>query len=60
MDFELPPPDPYETYRLVGDEDWPLTAPAAVFLGGTPSPETQRIADRLLKLRPGALIVARG
>jgi hypothetical protein len=57
MDFPLPPPDPYETYRLLGEEDWPLVRPAAVFLGGTPSPEAQRVTDRLLKLRPGALIV---
>ena len=57
MAFPLPPPDPHESFSLLGEEDWPLTRPAAVFLCGTPGPEASRISDRLLKLRPGALIV---
>ena len=34
-----------------------MTAPAAVFVKGQPSPEVDRVADAILDLRPGALIV---
>jgi hypothetical protein len=34
-----------------------MTAPAAVFVNGPPSPEVDRVSDKILDLRPGALIV---
>jgi hypothetical protein len=34
-----------------------MHAPTAVFVMGPASPETDRIADRVLDLRPGLLIV---
>jgi hypothetical protein len=37
-----------------------MPAPTAVFLSGPPSPEADRLADAILALRPGALIVVAG
>jgi hypothetical protein len=34
-----------------------MAAPAAVFAMGPPSPEVDRLAEAILDLRPGALIV---
>ena len=34
-----------------------MAAPAAVFAMGPPSPEADRLAEAILDLRPGALIV---
>lgn len=56
MPPELPPPDPHESLAeptLRG----PIAAPTAVFPLGPPSPDADRVADRLLDLRPGLLIV---
>jgi len=55
MTPKLPPPDPNEslTDPLAGR---PLPAPTAVFLA-PPSPEVDGVADRVLDLRPGLLIV---
>jgi hypothetical protein len=57
---DLPPPDPYETFGEPTSEARPMTAPTAVFLGGPPSPEADRLSDAILALRPGALIVVAG
>jgi hypothetical protein len=51
----LPPPDPNEYNEPPGLE---LSSPAAIFLGGPPSPEADRVASALLDWRPGALLVA--
>jgi hypothetical protein len=51
----LPPPDPNESPLEAGAER-PLEAATAIYLG-TPTPETNRVASRLLDLRPGLLIV---
>ena len=57
---ELPPPDPNESFAeptLQG----PIPAATAVFPFGPPTPEIDRLADRVLDLRPGLLVVlARG
>jgi hypothetical protein len=53
---ELPPPDPYESFDLEPD-DREVGAPTAIFAGGPVTPEVDRVADRLLDLRPGLLIV---
>jgi hypothetical protein len=56
MGPRLPPPDPNESWpdpRPGG----PIPAATAIFVHGSPSPETDRVADRLLDLRPGLLIV---
>ena len=51
----LPPPDPNEQFepRMAG----PIPAATAVFPLGPPSAATNRMADRLLDMRPGLLIV---
>jgi hypothetical protein len=51
----LPPPDPNESFEPQGLE---LSAPAAIFLAGPPSPEADRLSSALLDWRPGALVVA--
>jgi hypothetical protein len=57
MKPKLPPPDPNEPFVLPPDET-PLGAPTAVFLGARQaSAEDDRIADALLDVRPGLLIV---
>jgi hypothetical protein len=51
----LPPPDPHESLELpTGD---PVPAPTAVFPLGPATPEADRIADRVLDLRPGIFVV---
>ena len=52
----LPQPDPNEQYGTPPDAPV-LTAPAAVFLAGPPSAETERVADSILRARPGSLVV---
>jgi hypothetical protein len=34
-----------------------VPAPMAVFTAGTPTPEADRIANRILDIRPGILVV---
>jgi hypothetical protein len=55
MTPKLPPPDPNEslTDPVAGKR---LPAPTALFLA-PPSPEVDRVAERVLDLRPGLLIV---
>lgn len=57
MGSQLPPPDPFETFGWSPPENFRMHAPAAVYVCGPPSPEAKRIADVILDLRPGALIV---
>jgi hypothetical protein len=47
--------DPDETARPATRR---LPAPAAIFIKHAPTPEADRLAEAILKLRPGALIVA--
>jgi hypothetical protein len=54
----LPDPDPHESLGLEpAAEGFRMKAPTAVFAMGRPSPETDRLSDAVLDLRPGALIV---
>jgi hypothetical protein len=53
----LPPPDPNESQE---PPTFQLTAPAAIFLAGPPSPEADRLAAAVLEWRPGALVVVQG
>ena len=53
--FVLPPPDPHERTEPPALE---LSAPVAVFVGGLPSSDGERIASAVLEWRPGALVVA--
>ena len=57
MKPKLPPPDPHESLGMAPVAGQRMTAPAAVFVKGPPSPEVDRVADAILDLRPGALIV---
>ena len=54
---KLPPPDPHESFEPSPTGGIHMHAPTAVFDMGPASPETDRIADRVLDLRPGLLIV---
>jgi hypothetical protein len=52
----LPPPDPNE--YLIGEPPGDrVAAPMTVFVGGEPTEADEKIADALLNLRPGVLIV---
>ena len=53
---EFPPPDPYESPGTP-PEGFALPAPTAVFLNGPAAPEHDRIADRVLDVRPGLFVV---
>ena len=55
--MNLPPPDPNESFGTPPEGGLQMSGPAAVFLGGPPSPEADRLSDALLAWRPGALIV---
>jgi hypothetical protein len=57
MTPELPPPDPHEITQSSATGGQPIAAPTVVFARGAASPETDRVADALLDLRPGLLIV---
>ena len=52
----LPPPDPNESYAEPGSPR-PLPAAMAVFPPGGATAEADRLADRILDLRPGLLVV---
>jgi hypothetical protein len=54
----LPPPDPSEPSGAAPDLAVP--APTTVFLKGRPTPELDRIADAILAVRPGLLVVCLG
>jgi hypothetical protein len=56
MRRDLPPPDPHES---VSDQvvHGPLPAPTAVFPLGPPSAEAGSVAELVLDLRPGLLVV---
>jgi hypothetical protein len=53
----FPPPDPNESLGLSPDTEMPLSGPTVFFAAGPPSDETDRIADAIVDMRPGALIV---
>ncbi len=53
--MRLPPPDPHEILDEPPGLD--LCAPTVIHLAGTPSPAAERLANALIELRPGALIV---
>ena len=53
----LPPPDPNEQVWPVLADGAEMHAPTAVFAMGPVTPEADRIADRVLDLRPGLFIV---
>jgi hypothetical protein len=53
----LPPPDPHESYELGLTGGRRAAAPTALFVMGAASAETDRLASRLLDLRPGVLVV---
>jgi hypothetical protein len=57
MTPRLPDPDPHESLGLEPVDGIRLLAPTAVFTMGRPSPETDRLSDAMLDLRPGVLIV---
>jgi hypothetical protein len=54
---ELPAPDPHESFELSPTGGMRVPAPTAMFVMGPASPESDRIADAILDLRPGLLIV---
>jgi len=54
---QLPPPDPHESLGLTPEGQLEISGPTAVFVGGPPSPDVDRLADAFLEFRPGVLIV---
>jgi hypothetical protein len=54
---ELPPPDPNETPWSPASGDVAVPGPTAIFAHGTTGPQADRVADALLELRPGLLLV---
>jgi hypothetical protein len=54
---QLPPPDPHESLGLSPEGELSMSGPTAVFIGGPPTPEVDRLADAFLGIRPGVLIV---
>ncbi len=57
MEPQLPPPDPHESLGLTPEGELEISGPTAVFVGGPPTPESDRQADAVLEFRPGVLIV---
>jgi hypothetical protein len=57
MPNRLPPPDPHESLGLSPETEMPLASPTVLYAAGKPSNEVDRIADAIVELRPGALIV---
>ena len=57
MTPNLPPPDPYESYDLAITGGHRAAAPTALFVMGRVSAQSDRIADRILEMRPGVLVV---
>ena len=57
MKPKFPPPDPHESLGMAPAGGQRMSAPAAVFVNGPPSPEVDRVSGAILSLRPGALIV---
>jgi hypothetical protein len=57
MERMLPPRDPHESPfdEPLGDVNVP--GPTAVFACGTPSAEIERLAEAIVRLRPGLLFV---
>jgi hypothetical protein len=53
----LPPPDPNESTWSPAGGGLRVTAPTAVFPPGAAAPRAERVADAVLDLRPGLLIV---
>ena len=56
MAARLPPPDPHEPHGSPA-RDEPVAAPMVVFTRAPVSPEVDRVAERVLDLRPGILVV---
>jgi hypothetical protein len=56
MDPQLPSPDPDESLPPGRDDD-ALAEPTAVFMAGPASPEGDRMANAILDMRPGLLLV---
>ena len=57
MEPKLPPPDPNESLGLTPEADLAIADPTVVYAAGPPSAEVDRIADRIIAFRPGALFV---
>jgi hypothetical protein len=57
MTHQIPQPDPFESLGMEPAGETRLLAPAAVYIGASPTREAEHISKRLLDLRPGALIV---
>jgi hypothetical protein len=55
MSWTPPPQDPNE--RLAEAWDLELAQPTAWFASGDPSPAARLLADKILVMRPGALVV---
>jgi hypothetical protein len=55
--MRLPPPDPNEYLIAEPAGGRRMAAPTTVFAKGQPSRRGERVAGRILDLRPGVLIV---
>jgi hypothetical protein len=57
MNQKLPPPDPNESLGLEPAEETRMAAPTVLFTMSRPSAQADRVADAVLDLRPGLLVV---
>ena len=57
MPNRLPPPDPHESLGLTPETEVALAGPTVFYAAGKPSDDVDRIADAIVDLRPGFLIV---
>jgi len=55
MRAQFPPPDPHESFDLTAGLR--ILAPMAIFATGPAGEEADRVADRVLELRPGIFVV---
>jgi len=57
MHPRIPPPDPYEFLISEPSGDSPMAASTTVFSTGRPTAAGERLADAIVSVRPGALVV---
>jgi hypothetical protein len=57
MHPRIPPPDPYEFLASEPSGDSPMAASTTVFSTGRPTAAGERLADAIVSVRPGVLVV---
>jgi hypothetical protein len=57
MSPRLPPPDPHESLGMEPPNPGGPPTTAVVYVRGAPSPSDDRVAEAIVRTRPGVLIV---